>query len=380
MALTSDLGSRSRPRVTSESFGGWSQDGVDREKPATTTDPLRRSRVRAAALFLTITLTALLAWRASTTGGRLLAFQGTVVIALSLALAVLSSRVTLSARLVKGLEFLVFGLTAAYLSARQYQQMTVWAAAGDEASLVWAVKTTMFGTMLLAFAYGMLIPNTWRDAARVVVAIVTLPVLTEFLLLLTHESAFRVAWRYASWVRVGEDALTMLIAAGLSVYGTYVINALRCEAYEARQLNQYRLGRRLGTGGMGEVFLAEHRLLKRPCAVKLIRPEAAGDPAVLGRFEREVRVTARLSHPNTVEIYDYGRTDGGTFFYVMEYLRGLSLDDLVKRHGPMPAERVIHLLRQVCGRWPRRTPPASSTATSSQRTSSPVFEAAGMTL
>ena len=88
----------------------------------------------------------------------------------------------------------------------------------------------------------------------------------------------------ASWVRVGEDALTMLIAAGLSVYGTHVINALRCEAYEARQLNQYRLGRRLGTGGMGEVFLAEHRLLKRPCAVKLIRPEAAGDPAVLGRF------------------------------------------------------------------------------------------------
>ena len=73
--------------------------------------------------------------------------------------------------------------------------MTVWAAEGDEASLVWAVKTTMFGTMLLAFAYGMLIPNTWRDAARVVLAIVALPVLTEFLLLLTHESAFRVAWR-----------------------------------------------------------------------------------------------------------------------------------------------------------------------------------------
>jgi eukaryotic-like serine/threonine-protein kinase len=361
MALTSDPGSFSRlksapdrvvePRVDTppDEFGGLSWAGVNFEQPALLTDPLRRSRVRAAALFLTITLTALLAWRASTVGGRLLILQAVVVFGLGLALAVLWSSLTLSARSVKILEFLVFGLTAAFLSARQYQQMTIWAAQGDEASLVWAVKTTMFGTMLLAFAYGMLIPNTWREAARVVMAIVALPVLTELLLLWTHDSAYRVALRYASWVRVGEDGLTMTIAAGLSVYGTYVINALRCEAFEARQLNQYKLGRRLGTGGMGEVYLAEHRLLKRPCALKLIRPETAGDPAALGRFEREVRVTARLSHPNTVEVYDYGRTDGGTFFYVMEYLRGLSLDDLVKRHGPMSPARVIHLLRQVCG-------------------------------
>ena len=129
----------------------------------------------------------------------------------------------------------------------------------------------------------------------------------------------------------------MLVAAGLSVYGTHVINTLRTEAFEARQLNQYRLGRRIGTGGMGEVYLAEHRLLKRPCALKLIRPASAADPAALARFEREVRATARLSHPNTVEIYDYGQTEDGTFFYVMEYLPGLSLDDLVRRHGPMPA-------------------------------------------
>jgi serine/threonine-protein kinase len=99
---------------------------------------------------------------------------------------------------------------------------------------------------------------------------------------------------------------------------------------------------------MGEVYLAEHRLLKRPCAIKLIRPGTRADPRVLARFEREVRTTATLSHPNTIEIYDYGRTDDGTFYYVMEYLRGLSLEDLVARHGPQPPARVIHLLRQAC--------------------------------
>ena len=107
-------------------------------------------------------------------------------------------------------------------------------------------------------------------------------------------------------------------------------------------LGGYVIERPLGAGGMGEVYLAEHRMLKRPCAVKLIRAEQAGDPHVLARFEREVQMTARLSHWNTVEIYDYGRTEDGTFYYVMEYLPGLSLEGLLERHGPLPAERLIH--------------------------------------
>jgi serine/threonine protein kinase len=90
-------------------------------------------------------------------------------------------------------------------------------------------------------------------------------------------------------------------------------------------------------------------LLKRPCAIKLIAQDRAGDPRAMARFEREVRTTARLSHPNTVEIYDYGRTDDGTFFYVMELLNGLSLADLVARHGPVSPGRAIFLLRQACG-------------------------------
>jgi serine/threonine-protein kinase len=134
----------------------------------------------------------------------------------------------------------------------------------------------------------------------------------------------------------------------ISIYGVYVINRLRVEAFDARQINQYRLGRKLGSGGMGEVYLAEHELLKRPCAVKLINLERMGDPRAIARFEREVRTTAGLSHPHTVDIYDYGRTDEGVFYYVMEYLRGMNLAQLVSKYGPLDPSRAVFLLRAAC--------------------------------
>jgi serine/threonine-protein kinase len=124
---------------------------------------------------------------------------------------------------------------------------------------------------------------------------------------------------------------------------------LREEAMAARKLGQYQLKQRLGQGGMGEVYLAEHMLLRRPCAVKVIRPEHTGDPRVLQRFLREVQVTATLTHPNTVQVFDYGQAADGTVFYAMEYLTGLNLDELVRAQGPLPAARAIFVLRQLCG-------------------------------
>jgi serine/threonine-protein kinase len=148
---------------------------------------------------------------------------------------------------------------------------------------------------------------------------------------------------------LGELATWLVVAVGYAVYGSHKISTLRREALEARRLGQYRVRHRLGAGGMGEVYLAEHVLLRRPCALKLIRPEGAGDPTALARFEREVQAMATLTHPNVVEIFDYGRADDGTFYYAMEYLPGLSLEQLVGRYGPVPAGRAVHFLRQVCG-------------------------------
>jgi serine/threonine-protein kinase len=105
----------------------------------------------------------------------------------------------------------------------------------------------------------------------------------------------------------------------------------------------------LGEGGMGEVYLAEHRLLKRPCAVKFIRPELAAHPATAARFTREVQAVTGLTHVNTVRVYDYGRADDGSFYYVMEYLVGPTLQHLVRDHGPLSPGRAVHLLRQLCG-------------------------------
>src|SRR5688572_14646404 len=123
---------------------------------------------------------------------------------------------------------------------------------------------------------------------------------------------------------------------------------------EAQELGSYHLIELLGRGGMGEVWRAEHRLLAREAAVKLVRPEVLGarDEAesriVLRRFEREAQATAALSSPHTIQIFDFGTTREGNFYYVMELLAGRDLESLVREFGPVPAYRVIALLRQVC--------------------------------
>ena len=143
-------------------------------------------------------------------------------------------------------------------------------------------------------------------------------------------------------------AVILSAGAGLSVFGTAKTEALRREVESAReqvrQLGQYRLRKKLGQGGMGEVYLAEHQLLKRPCAIKRIHPRYLNNPEQVRRFEREVQSTAQLRHPNTVEIYDYGRAEDGTFYYVMEYLPGMSLEDMVARHGG----NEWHAVRAMC--------------------------------
>ena len=145
-----------------------------------------------------------------------------------------------------------------------------------------------------------------------------------------------------------------LICVGLAYASARIMVTLGADVSRARELGSYRLIERLGQGGMGEVWRASHQLLARLAAIKFIRPEsfvglsAEESSRTMRRFELEAKATASLTSAHTVDLYDFGVSDDGTFYYVMELLDGLDLDLLVRRFGPLPPARVVHLLSQVC--------------------------------
>jgi serine/threonine-protein kinase len=150
------------------------------------------------------------------------------------------------------------------------------------------------------------------------------------------------------------EYLPNFTAAFIAVIPGRIMRHVGRRLREAQELGSYQLVELLGRGGMGEVWLAKHRLLARSAAIKLVRPEVLGngDAAqgrlMLRRFEREAQATAALSSPHTIRVFDFGITDDGTFYYVMELLSGRDLESLVKEFGPVPASRVVMLLRQAC--------------------------------
>jgi serine/threonine-protein kinase len=144
------------------------------------------------------------------------------------------------------------------------------------------------------------------------------------------------------------------LCAAMAPVVSHIITRLGREVSHARELGSYLLGELIGRGGMGEVWQATHRLLVRPAAIKLIKPDmlGAGTPEqaeiLVQRFRREARAAAALHSPHTIQLYDFGLSSDGTFYYVMELLDGFDLQQLVSQYGPLSPARAIHILKQVC--------------------------------
>jgi len=167
----------------------------------------------------------------------------------------------------------------------------------------------------------------------------------QYELVLTAGPRYRGERPEPPWfVLVAGGSLGWLLA--LVVSAARVIARLRGEVQTAQQLGQYTLLEKIGEGGMGAVYEARHAMLRRPTAIKILTTQ---DPVHLARFEREVQLTSQLTHPNTIAVYDYGRTPDGIFYYAMERIHGITLEELVRSEGPLPSSRVVRILIQACG-------------------------------
>lgn len=309
------------------------------------TAALLRSRLAAAALVMVLVLTAAFLGNLVTGMTALWTLRLFVVVLIGGVLTVLHSPRRFALRTLRLLELLVFGAVIGQLSIMLHMRLDEFASRNDAISLAATHQQFLMAWCILVFVYGTLMPNTWRRAAAVMLPMAFVP----YVIVVLESWRIPAVGSLLALNKAGSPLPMPLVAAFIGTFAAHVMTATRREAFKARQFGQYRLLEKLGAGGMGEVYKAEHVLLKRPCALKLIRADGPVDAAAVTRFEKEVIATARLTHWNTIEIFDYGRTDDGTFYYVMELLPGMSLEDLVRQSGPLPAARVVCLLKQICG-------------------------------
>ena len=209
--------------------------------------------------------------------------------------------------------------------------------------------------MYMLLAYAVYVPSTARHTL-LIASLMTVPLLGCIFVAFSAWDPALHDPPAARWPKgaVGDmaypatlvSAFLWAVVAVMAALFSQTIYGLRKAVRDIRRLGQYTLGEKLGEGGMGVVYRASHAMLRRPTAIKLLLPDRSGKEALV-RFEREVQRTAMLTHPNTVTVFDYGRTTDGVFYYAMELLEGASLDEVVEIDGPQPEERVIHLLEQA---------------------------------
>jgi len=196
----------------------------------------------------------------------------------------------------------------------------------------------------IVFARAALLPSTTRRTLVVTVScfVATLPVVFADMTAARSDTALHAGGLLAGM------AIWWLLTTTLASVTSGVIYGLHRDVKRARAFGQYHLVEKIGEGGMGVVYRARHRMLRRDTALKIL-PPARHSAGAIARFEREVQLTAQLSHPNTVTVFDYGRTPDGLFYYTMELLEGATLEDIVAGTGPLPPARVARILTQVAG-------------------------------
>lgn len=226
--------------------------------------------------------------------------------------------------------------------------------AEDRAGLLTRANGAVIGFFTIIVIYGLVIPNTWRRTAAVVSALVLFPLVEPFLLGKFFPKISELAPEVLAPELLARNGVFLVVGSIVAVYGTHSLNALRREVHEAKKIGQYQLEKRIGEGGMGEVWKARHGFLARSAAIKLIKIEALSGGGMedagtaTRRFEREAQVTASLDCPHTIGVFDYGTTSQGSLYYAMEFLDGLDLESLVKDHGPISAGRTVSIWMQVC--------------------------------
>ena len=235
-----------------------------------------------------------------------------------------------------------------------YGALTVSEAAGFEHAVAVQsagaeVMLVALVTMAVVLTHAIVVPATVRRMFWLSTAAVSLSPVAAYLVTVVGVPPEVLEQR--PWFALNEAgyvAMWAFLTVAVSTIAARVIHGLQQRVRDADEIGQYRLLEKIGEGGMGVVYLAQHALLRRPTAVKLLVPERAGEHAVR-RFEQEVQLTSALTHPNTIAIFDFGRTPDGIFYYAMEYLDGITLEELVQHDGAQPAARVVHIMRQVCG-------------------------------
>jgi eukaryotic-like serine/threonine-protein kinase len=260
--------------------------------------------------------------------------------ALLVALSTWSTRIPVGTILDLGLVFEVVGSFG--IAAAQYLDPSRYAAGPPWLGLSW-VAVWMIG-------FTVVVPSPPRRALAAALASASSVPLVAAFAMAAGFAPIRLPPLRFFFAIVVPYLLVVLVA----YIGARIVYRLGTDLKQAQDLGSYELIERLGQGGMGDVWRARHRLLARPAAIKLMRPEVLGGSSLErryelhARFEREARATASLRSPHTIELYDFGVADNGAFYYVMEFLDGFDLETLVERFGPVPPERAIHLLTQVC--------------------------------